>query len=105
MTSAQGNRPAVIQLLFLAASPPDMIRVSIGEEQQAMQKELAGSPIEFIARPAVRRNDLADLALDNRGPVMIHFSGHCNIDGSLVLADDDARGGSTRSMDGLLWTI
>ena len=90
-------RPAgqKLKILFLAANPLDTSSLDLEEELRAIKMEIRGAKyreqIEFIPEVAVRPDDLVR-PLRTLTPDIVHFSGHGE-EGGIVLLDD---GGAAR---------
>jgi hypothetical protein len=83
------DRPArKIKVLFLAANPESTRPLTLGEEVRRIEEEIQASSfrdaLEFISKWAVRPEDLQRALLAHR-PQVLHFSGHGNRDGELIL--------------------
>lgn len=87
-----GDRP--ITVLFWAANPIDTEPLRLGEEVRTIEERIRGTEyadrFELEQQWAVRHTDLSD-GLLRYSPTIVHFSGHGDRDGTLVL--EDAAGG------------
>lgn len=79
-----------IKILFLAANPSDSNRLHIEEEIRSVTKNIRLSDkrddLDLISAWAVRPDDLLQ-ELNEHKPHIVHFSGHGNHTGELVLLD------------------
>jgi hypothetical protein len=79
-----------ITVLFLAANPDDNTRLKLDEEMRAIRAKVraAGHPelIELVSAWAARPDDLLQ-ALNENKPHVVHFSGHGELTGEIVLVD------------------
>jgi|GEM_PF-6715136 len=82
-------------ILFLAADPSDSARINLGREAREISDRLHSARVEnsfnLIQEWAVRPDDLIRLVLLHR-PQVVHFCGHGNRNGELVLEADDGLG-------------
>lgn len=82
---------AVIRVLFLSASPTDLVRLRVDQEARDIQEELERAKMwqkyQFHIRPAVRAGDLTRAMLDVE-PRIVHFSGHGSRAGALYVEND-----------------
>lgn len=80
----------MITILFLAANPVDGVPLRIDQEVRAIDQALRGADLreQFVLQQhwAVRVADLQTLLLRVR-PTIVHFSGHGNAAGEIVLED------------------
>lgn len=81
-----------LRVLMIAANPSSASRLQVGEELHRAQTRTRRSPlggrIEFILQPELRVNELA-AALMRHAPHIVHFSGHGDEAGALMLVDSD----------------
>ena len=81
---------APLRLLFLAANPADTGRLQVDEEMRTIRERLreaqALARFDFAVELAVRERDLPRIIMEVR-PTLIHFSGHGEEGGAIVLAD------------------
>lgn len=81
-------------LLVLAANPADLVQLALDEEIHAIDGALrrSGNTPRFDLRyhPALRVRDLQDLLLRYQPPV-VHFCGHGQQSGAIVLQEEDGR--------------
>lgn len=86
-TTAEGTT-----ILFWAANPVDTEPLQLGEEIRTIEERLRASDLRdrFVLEQqwAVRPGDLSD-GLLRYAPQIVHFSGHGNPSGDLVLRADD----------------
>jgi hypothetical protein len=84
-----------IKIMFLAANPTGTSQLKLDEEIRAITKKIQSADyrdsLELISAWAVRPDDLLQL-LNLHQPHIVHFSGHGNSKGELLLSDD--RGGT-----------
>lgn len=84
--------PSEITILFLASNPTDTNVLRLDKEARAIQEKLRLSEyrdtLKFETRWAVRTSDLFQ-AINETNPTIIHFSGHGNLNGELVLQNPD----------------
>ena len=87
----QHTRADKIRILFLASSPTDLGRIGMDQEHDEIDRALrAGSArdsFELIARFAVKADDLQETLLRNQ-PHVVHFCGHGNPSGEIMLRDE-----------------
>jgi len=80
-----------IKILFLGASPSDQVRLALGTEVRAIDRNLresaAGRRFDLVQEWAVRARDLQTVLLRYR-PQIVHFSGHGSRVGELCFEDD-----------------
>lgn len=81
-------------VLFLTANPSDTTRLSVGEEYREVHNRLlvAGcrERVELVFAPEVRVTELAQL-IQRYEPAVVHFSGHGDDEGALLLSDAAGR--------------
>ena len=81
-----------VKALFLAANPMDTTRLSLDEETRntRIQIERSRYPdrLDLIYEFALRPDDLLH-ALNKHRPQLVHFSGHGNREGELILVNDN----------------
>jgi formylglycine-generating enzyme required for sulfatase activity len=79
-----------IRVLFLAANPQDTSYLALDEEIRAITQKIRGSAyresIELISGWAVRADDLLQ-SLNEQKPQIVHFSGHGDSTGGIILVD------------------
>jgi hypothetical protein len=84
--------PDAATILFWAANPVDTEPLQLGNEIRTIEERLRGSDLRdrFVLEQqwAVRPEDLSD-GLLRYSPQIVHFSGHGNPSGDLVLQADD----------------
>lgn len=84
--------PEKITVLFLAANPTGTLQLLLDEEARAIHEKIRMSEyrdsIEFSTRWATRASDVLQ-AINETNPTIIHFSGHGDEDGNLVLLNPD----------------
>jgi hypothetical protein len=84
-----------IRILMLAANPLDSARLAIDEEARQIAQRLRLSDgrdlFDLITCLAVRPMDLQQY-LNQYRPHIVHFSGHGDSTGEVLLADDDGTG-------------
>jgi len=82
------------RLLFLAANPPDTQRLRLDREARAVDEALRRDRLADRWRLdqhwAVRSSDLLDTLLRRR-PAIVHFAGHGDEDGHLILENEAGR--------------
>ncbi|MCG8423638.1 MAG: tetratricopeptide repeat protein [Proteobacteria bacterium] len=90
-------------LLFIAASPKSLLRLEQAEELRSIENAIDagkyGAWLAVVSRGAARHEDWVRL-VSREQPDIVHFSGHCDRDGHLLLAADD--GSFTRVSPALL---
>ena len=102
--NGRGVGPATI--LFLGANPSATTRLALDEEVREIQQRIHGSDLRDAFRIeqawAVRASDLQACLLRHR-PTIVHFSGHGDAAGELVLVEEGgaARPVSTAAIAGL----
>ncbi|HEU5375797.1 MAG TPA: CHAT domain-containing protein [Ktedonobacteraceae bacterium] len=81
----------MIRVLFLATNPTDTARLRLDKEHRAILERLrsaqADKDIRMEVRNAVRPNDLQEYLLQIR-PHVVHFSGHGDVDGRILLENE-----------------
>lgn len=84
--------PEEITILFLASNPINTSFLGLDEEARAIQEKIRLSEyrdtLKFETRWAVRTGDLLQ-AINETNPTIIHFSGHGDDYGNLVLQNPD----------------
>lgn len=84
--------PDKISILFASSDPSDRERLRLGKEQREIRTALQSSAqrerFELNAITAARVADLSAALLQHR-PRFLHFAGHGDRSGALVLEDDD----------------
>jgi hypothetical protein len=82
--------PCKIKVLFLAANPTSTISLRLDEEIRAITEKIRISEhrdlIDVVSAWAVRPDDLLQ-ALNMHKPQIVHFSGHGNRVGEIILVD------------------
>ena len=80
-----------IKILFLAANPADTNSLKLDEEIRAITEKIRASDyrdsLDLVSAWAVRPDDLLQL-LNQHKPHIVHFSGHGNQIGEIVLVDN-----------------
>lgn len=80
-----------VKALLLAANPIKKNKLALDEEIRAITTKLRAAEyrdcVELISAQAVRPDDLSQLLLQHK-PHIVHFSGHGNEAGDIILADD-----------------
>jgi hypothetical protein len=87
-------RPAkTTKILFLAASPPGLLRLRIDEEIREIEHEIRlgreRDRIQIASKLAVRRPDISRALLDAK-PDLVHFSGHGGGGEESFVAEDES---------------
>jgi hypothetical protein len=81
-----------VKVLFLASNPFDTTRLKLDEEIRSITMKIRTSEyrdsLELISYWATRADDLLQ-ALNMHRPEIVHFSGHGNEQGEIVLADNN----------------
>ena len=82
-----------MKILFLASNPvnvPSRLRseVEYRDIEHEISKGTHRGDLELVFVPAARADDLLNALLYHR-PDIVHFSGHCNTSGAILLEDDD----------------
>jgi hypothetical protein len=89
--NAQDN---LISVLFIAADPTDVTRLRLGTELREIQEKLQLARLRdkfsLTDRLSSRPADLTQAMLDFQ-PRIIHFSGHGDVNGSLVFEDSSGK--------------
>lgn len=84
--------PLKITVLFMAANPTDTQQLRLDEEARAIQRKIRLSEfrnsIDFQTRWATRASDILQ-AINETNPTIVHFSGHGDQSGELVLQNPD----------------
>lgn len=85
-----------IKVLFLAANPVDTAPLHLDEEIREITRKIRASDnrdsLDLVSVFAVRADDLLQ-ALNEHRPTIVHFSGHGNKQGEIVLLD---KGGTAK---------
>jgi hypothetical protein len=88
----QSTGPGKIKILFLAANPAFTPPLKIDEEIRAIKQKIRAAEyrdsIELESAWAVRPDDLQQTLLEHK-PHIVHFSGHGETTGELILLDKD----------------
>lgn len=82
-----------LKILVLSATPSDTSRIAVSEEHREILERLRASGdgrIETVFAPEVRPHEFARALMEHR-PDVVHFSGHGDGDGELLLTDDEGR--------------
>jgi len=91
-TPDASTTPDAATILFWAANPVDTAPLQLGNEVRTIEERLRGSDLRdrFVLEQqwAVRPGDLAE-GLLRYTPQIVHFSGHGNESGDLVMRGDD----------------
>jgi hypothetical protein len=86
--------PTTVKVLFLAANPTGSTPLALDEEIREITNKIRASDhrdsLKLVSRWAVRPDDLLQ-ALNEERPHVVHFSGHGNADGELIMLDQDRR--------------
>jgi hypothetical protein len=87
----RGNGGETVKILFLAASPDNLTRLSLDKEIRGIQERLRSGQyrdrFELITESAVRVRDITEHLLRHR-PTIVHFSGHGDKEGKLQFHND-----------------
>ncbi|MGD2088735.1 MAG: CHAT domain-containing protein [Candidatus Aminicenantes bacterium] len=88
----QSTAPGKIKILFLAANPAFTEPLKIDEEIRTIEGKIRAAEhrdsIELVSAWAVRPDDLQQKLLEHK-PHIVHFSGHGESTGELILLDKD----------------
>lgn len=88
------NAPEKVKVLFLGANPRTTAPLALDEEIRAITEKIRLATgrelIQVVQALAVRPNDLLQQLLQHR-PHVIHFSGHGNEAGEIVLVNDQGQ--------------
>lgn len=80
-----------IKILFLAANPDNSTRLKLDQEFRDIKEKIRSSQyrdnFELIPEPALRVNDLQSTLLEHK-PHVVHFSGHGNRAGEIILENN-----------------
>jgi CHAT domain-containing protein len=86
--------PTLIRILFLASNPTDTPRLRLDEEVRSIEHALRlaefRDKFEIVQCWATRVTDMQACLLRHR-PIIVHFSGHGNPVGEIVLQDETGR--------------
>lgn len=99
-----------IKVLFVAANPRDTPTLRLDEEIRAIAEKIRASDyrglVELVSVWAVRADDLLQ-ALNTHKPHIVHFSGHGNQSGEIVLVGNDGqpKSVSTKVIKSLFTTL
>ena len=81
----------IIRILFLAANPKDTPQLRLSEEVRTIDERLRAAEFrerfELIQFWALRKGDLVEALLRHQ-PHIVHFSGHGNTSGQIILEDN-----------------
>ena len=82
-----------MKILFLASNPVDVpsrlrSEVELREISQEIRKGTQQDDLELVSVLAVRASDLLKALLEHQ-PDIVHFSGHCNTSGAIILEDEN----------------
>lgn len=84
---------APLKILFLGANPADTLRLRLGEEMAEIERRILRSRererIQLVSAWAPTVAELGETLLHHR-PAIVHFSGHGNAQGELLLLDGTA---------------
>jgi hypothetical protein len=87
-------KPTILTVLFLAANPADATPLALDEEIREINAKIRASEyrdsLRLVSRWAVRPDDLLQ-AFNEERPHIVHFSGHGNTAGELILLDQNRR--------------
>jgi hypothetical protein len=79
-----------LKILFLASNPLDTKQLHLDQEIREINVKIRAAEyrdsVELISRWAVRPDDLLQFLLEFR-PHIVHFSGHGNTTGGIILED------------------
>jgi CheY-like chemotaxis protein len=95
-----------IKVLFLSATPEDMVRLEVDKEYKAIDEAIRKSDVrdryEIRYNPATKVSEVQGVLLRFR-PNIVHFSGHGSNRKELILLDDDGavHPVSTSALEGL----
>ncbi len=88
----QSTAPGKIKILFLAANPAFTEKLEIDKEIRTIEEKIRAAEhrdsIELVSALAVRPDDLQQTLLKHK-PQIVHFSGHGEFTGELLLLDKD----------------
>lgn len=86
-----------IKVLFFSANPRDTGRINVNEELHQVKERVMMAAhrdrFEFVFEPEVRTNRISSVLL-RHNPHIVHFSGHGEDTGAIVLADPNHNGQS-----------
>jgi hypothetical protein len=89
------NSAYAVTILFLGANPSDKTRLALGQQVREITQRLRatthGSKFHIIQEWAVRSAELQACLLRHK-PDVIHFSGHGNSEGQILVEDDRGTG-------------
>ena len=84
----------MLKVLFLAASPLEKDRLVLDEEVRAIDAKVRGADhrdrIQLLSHWAVRLDDLSG-TLQRHRPHVVHFSGHGEKSGAIVLSGESGK--------------
>lgn len=109
-TSPSSQPTPSVQILFLAANPTDVPPLELDEESRLIARALRETPhgnrFQVNQSHALRAADLQELLLFHR-PDIVHFSGHGEISGEIMLKQDDgsAQPASTAALGRLFGSL
>jgi SMODS-associated and fused to various effectors sensor domain/CHAT domain len=87
----EAEAPAKVSILFVTADPSDLARLRLSREEREIRAELQASEhrhrFEFLTAVSARSQDLSRALLQDR-PQFLHFSGHGDRSGALILEDE-----------------
>ncbi|MEX1028200.1 MAG: CHAT domain-containing protein [Candidatus Paceibacterota bacterium] len=92
MNQAQGREMDRCKILFLAANPQGTSPLALDKEIREIETKIRASEhrdsLELVSKWAVRPDDLLQ-ALNEHRPQVVHFSGHGEADGIVLMGNDD----------------
>lgn len=92
VTKATTESSGKIKVLFLAANPIDTVPLRLDEEIRTITTKIRASDyrdsIELVSAWAIRADDLLQL-LNEHKPHIVHFSGHGDSGGEIILLDSN----------------
>jgi hypothetical protein len=85
---ARPSADGIIKVLFLGANPSDQTHLALDEEIRAIDAKIQGAEhrdrLQLLSHWAVRLDDLSGI-LQRHKPHIVHFSGHGDTSGAIVL--------------------
>ncbi|MBC7876984.1 MAG: TIR domain-containing protein [Anaerolineales bacterium] len=82
------------KVLFLASNPSQTQQLKLDEEIRSIGEKIRASEyrdnLDLVSHFATRPDDLQQMLLVNR-PTIVHFSGHGNKDGEIILMDNNRK--------------
>lgn len=96
-----------LRILFLAANPSDKARLNLDTEYRDIAECISLSKysksIQLVPKWAVRKRDIATALLEVQ-PTIVHFSGHGDPSGEIIVADEENNSHLLETHREFVWT-